>query len=238
MSSNPKIKTGAVSADAARLAERLLRHDGEETGTVIYSGRNRIIRLTAPEGGDVAVKYFSRSLKNRLVYALFSSKARRSYLHALELLRRGVATPRPIAWAERRGALHTLQDSLYICEFREAADLRDYLASGPDAWKEFARFAASLHTKGILHRDLNNTNVRVEPGADGAPAFSLIDLNRIKFLPPGTEPPLKEAARNLVRFSYLTPEFELFAREYVRARGLPPDAVDVIMEAKRRHEKK
>lgn len=223
--------------EAVRLASRLMLHREEAREEVIHEGRNRITRLDTPSG-PVAVKYFSRSLKNRLIYAIFSSKAERSFLHALELKRRGISTPRPLAYAERRGPLHTLDDSLYICEYEEATDLRDYLEAAPDAWRNFARFTALLHSKGIVHRDLNNTNVRVRTGADGTPLFSLIDLNRIKFKAEGEEVTGREAYANLVRFSYLTPGFHEFAREYTRLRGLPESVYHEIIRIKEAHERR
>lgn len=230
------IKVIGIDERWARIAERLMR--GEKVGeeTEIYSGRNRILRIKIGED-MVAVKFFSRSLKNRLIYSVFSSKAERSYLYALELTKRGIRTPEPLAYAERRGVANTLQDSLYICRYEEAEDLRDYLDEGDEAWKSFARFAAELHAKGILHRDLNNTNVRINRQPDGIPLFSLIDLNRIKFVPDGAHLSLKEKASNLVRFSYYTPEFDTFAREYVSAAGLPASAAETLITVKQRHER-
>lgn len=219
------------------LAIRLLKGYLPADALEIYSGRNRIVTF-AHDGIQVAVKFFSRSIKNRLVYSLFSSKAKRSYLYALELQKRAIDTPQPLAYAERRGALNTLQDSLYICRYEEAVDLRDYLETGAEAWDNFAAFAAQLHQKGIIHRDLNNTNVRLSIDKNGLPHFSLIDLNRIKFLPPGQTPKLAEAATNLVRFSYHTPDFDRFAGRYCELRNLPPESCQQIIKTKIRHERK
>lgn len=226
-----KIRAEGISAEWAKFAEEMLGGKQPEKCTEIYSGRNRIFKCEF-NGKTIAVKFFSRSLKNRLVYSIFSSKARRSYLYALELKKRGIHTPAPLAYSERRGIFHTLQDSVYICAYEEATELRDYLETGEDAWKVFAHFAATLHEKGILHGDLNNTNVRLNMGSDGTPDFSLIDLNRIKFNPIGTGAKGYAAYRNLTRFSNLTPQFRIFAAEYARARNLPSSETDQIIAVK------
>lgn len=227
-----KIRAEGITREWAKLAEELLIGKHPDGCTEIYSGRNRIVKCEF-KGKTIAVKFFSRTLKNRLIYSIFSSKARRSYLYALELKKRGIHTPDPLAFAERRGNFHTLQDSVYICEFEEATELRDYLETGEDAWKAFACFAATLHENGILHRDLNNTNVRLRLNSDGSPDFSLIDLNRIKFLSIGTGADGEEAYRNLTRFSSLTPQFRVFAAEYARARNLPTSETDHIIKVKK-----
>ncbi|MDE7180684.1 MAG: hypothetical protein K2N88_05750 [Muribaculaceae bacterium] len=230
-----RIKAAGIAPEWEVLAARLLEGKIPADASEIYSGRNRILRLQA-DGIDVAVKFFSHSLKNRLIYSIFSSKAERSYLYAIELTRLGIHTPAPLAYAERRGFLNTLQDSVYLCRYEEATDLRDYLESGPEAWREFGRFAALLHRKGVLHKDLNSTNVRVNAAGSGRPVFSLIDLNRMNFYPGGISG--SKAYANLVRFSYLTPEFTDFARSYAEAAGFPESAVSDLIRAKERHEKK
>lgn len=183
-------------------------------------------------------KQFSSALKNKLIYAIFSTKARRSYEHSLELRKRGINTPRPLAYSEKRNILHLLINSGYLCEYDEAMDLADYLSEDSDGdagrWNNFARFAAELHDKGILHKDLNATNVRVKLTA-GKPEFSLIDNNRMRFYAPGTMP-LETALENLTRFSYLTPGFRTFLAHYVELRNLGPDTYELGMEIKRKHD--
>ena len=227
----------ATDEEFSGLIERLIEYDPGIPEEEIYPGRNRVTRIEY-NGKAYAVKYFSRSLKNRLVYAIFKSKARRSYLYAKTLKRLGISTPEPIGYAERRGFLNTLQDSLYICAYEDAMPLKEYLERGEKTWKEFGDFVAELHEKGVIHKDLNNANVRVQEKEDGRPVFSLIDLNRMKFYDDSDRVTGDTAYKNLVRFSYLTPEFEAFALEYVKARNLAPTAYDSIMEAKRKHEKR
>lgn len=231
-----KVIAYGISSEWKQIARDILMGHLPENAVEIYSGRNRIIRAVI-NGTPVAIKFFSRSLKNKLIYSVFASKAKRSYLYGREILNRGIHTPQPLAYAERRGVLNTLQDSIYICRFEEATDLRQYLQTGEQAWIQFARFAATLHDKGILHRDLNSTNVRVNILPDGKTRFSLIDLNRMRLLPDAKIISRKDSGKNLVRFSYLTPEFNSFAKEYSRARkNLAIDPISII-NAKRHHEK-
>lgn len=241
MKGSGKYRREALNGEFLELVVELLEGQAELPEDEIYIGRNRITRLEI-DGGEYAVKYFSRSLKNRLVYAVASSKAKRSYHHARELLRRGIDTPRPIGYCERRGAFNTLQKSLYMSEYEESEALGDYLSTSLDAWKEFAAFVAQLHRAGIIHKDLNNTNVRVkrrkkDEDDSGSAEFSLIDLNRMTILPEGEIVKGEKAYKNMVRFSKLTPEFPVFAKEYSRLMGLGEDGYRGVMEAKRKHEK-
>lgn len=229
-----KIVTEGCDRAAAELARMALDGKLDNMGTEIYRGRNTI-RTVEQDGTTMAVKYFSRSLKNRLVYAIWSSKARRSYEHANELLNRGIHTPRPVSYGEKRGPMNILLASVYISQFEESETLEDYLNEGEESWIRFAGFMAELHKKGFIHKDLNCTNVRVKR-EDGEVVFSLIDLNRMDILPQGETVNGDTAYRNLVRFSVYNEGFETFAKEYARLMNLTPEQHARLIAVKKKHE--
>lgn len=206
-----------ISGITPAIAERLTAGSDTE---VIYSGRNRLVAFEH-DGRRYVAKMFSRRIKNGLLYMLRESKAKKSFNNAKELLRRGISTPAPRAYYECRGLLNYLNEACYICDYEDSIPLCDAITGYGDlCLKAFAAFVATLHDRGILHYDLNNTNVRVTVGSDNEFHFSLIDLNRMKFHEPGEQIPLRECFDNLTRFSGFDKGFMTFACEYLRARNL------------------
>lgn len=166
--------------------ERLPREFARE-GSVLHDARNSIRAFEI--GGDrYAVKKYKRPHPlNRFVYTfLRKSKAQRAYEHAQRLLGLGIGTPEPVGWLEtRRHGL--LQDAYFICRYTDYAALCEATLRfpAPDTLPlltAFARFAAALHEKGVLHGDFNHSNIlyRCDP-VTGAYRFQLIDANRMKF---------------------------------------------------------
>lgn len=210
----------------------------ERKGEILHKGRNTL-SLAVWEGACLVVKDFGRSLLGGYDYIFRKSKARRSYENARELIERGICTPRPVAYRECRNRLtRRLIGGSYICTYEESQPLKDFYETADRHFIScFAAFVAELHCKGIRHDDLNNTNVRVVC-KDDSYKFSLIDLNRMRIYPSGKEVPLSSCPDNLTRFSSLDDNFLLFAKEYVRIRQLPSSFLDVIVKAKKRHDRK
>lgn len=205
---------------------------------VIHQGRNRITAVDR-DGMHVAVKEFGRSLKNSLIYALRPSKACKSYHNAGTLLQRGIPTPRPLAYIEERAGGGLLRRAIYISAYDDTMPLADAIGRyGDRVIADLGRFVARLHTLGIRHDDLNNTNIRVTETTDGILSFSLIDLNRMRIYPDGTPVPMREAMANICRFSAMDHTFDIFVDNYIAARGLPPAAADEAYAAKRRHDRR
>lgn len=192
-----------------------------DLGDCIYSGRNTLIRYRFNDA-DFVVKYFNKSLISRFIYALRRSKARRSYENACKLIERGVDTPYPMAYVERRGLFNILMDSAYVSAYVDSQSLSQAISDGCKGkiLMHFAEFISDLHLKGIMHRDLNSTNVRVQCHGEGI-RFSLIDLNRMDILPKGVRMTARDRFFNLVRFSDLDLDFCEFLKDYLRASGLP-----------------
>lgn len=210
----------------------------EQEGECIFSSRN-VIKLFAVEGaGAVAVKRYRRPLwLQRIVYTFFRpSKAVRAFRNAAALHRLGFRTPR--AWAAlevRRNGL--LADSYLVTEVTHRPPIAGVLNEASDFDHEvataFARFAADLHAKGVLHHDLNSTNTLFERTPQGI-AFEVIDINRMTFYPHC--PPAAACYENLTRFTGRLDLFEWVAREYVRYRGLPSEEVARLLHTKERHD--
>lgn len=159
---------------------RSIPYRDEQLGRVIYPGRNTLFHAVE-NGVDLSIKNFKvPSLLNRIVYTFFrKGKARRSYEHAMELLRLGFLTPDPVAYMEiyRYGLLYR---SYYVClMITDANDIRwwgersdgDAIADG------VARLMAGLHTAGVFHKDFTPGNVLY----DSDYRFYLVDINRMKF---------------------------------------------------------
>lgn len=212
------------------------------SGEVIYRGRNEI-RSFRVGGETLVVKRFKRlGLFKQMIYCVRSSKASRAYHNAFELLERGVFTPAPVAYVEVKNCLGLPVDTYYISAYTDMQPVASGLREGAGNMfnriltKDFACFVATLHEKGVMHLDLNGTNVVYTPSPEGgASKFGLIDINRMEFA--GNEGfPFRECAANLARFSSLSPLFWYFVDCYVWCRYLPKSAVGIITVEKCRHD--
>ena len=241
----------------------------ENTGRVLFSGRNEI-RLVNIDGEDVVVKRFKRpNLFQKIIYTFFrKNKAYKSYHNGVELVARGFCTPRPIRYEETK-RMGLIDYCYYISSYMPLPPMEDW--SDRDDWDaematRFAQFVARLHTKGVLHNDLNDTNVRTlittnplfviptersggvnltsstrEPSELSVPSddmFCLIDINRMQFYPQNCEIPLKERLRNLTRFTGRLDLFEFVVREYAKTLALPiEETVNLALKIKTTHDR-
>lgn len=190
----------------------------QNEGETIYEGRNTL-KYFQVQGVDLVVKSFKKPhIINKIAYSFFrESKAKRSYLYALDLLKRGVQTPAPIAYInEYKHGL--LSRSYYICIYeRKASPIAPYVngdLDDPDTLKDLVKFIVSLHEKSVLHLDLSPGNVLVEK-VDGENLFSLIDINRLKIQPIDKATAYKNFAR-LARNRYVSTSV---AEMYADCRG-------------------
>ena len=190
----------------------------DKDGTMLSDGSRNQIKNFELVNQPVTIKSFGvPNLINRIAYKYFrKSKAQRSFEYAEELLKRGIGTPHPIAYAiENNGLL--FGKSYYVCEFVKAdATSRDLVLQEqfPDRLvilKAFTRFTFEMHEKGIHfldHSPGNTLIVKNETGYD----FYLVDLNRMEFRPLDFKTRMKNFAR-------LTPKKDMvniMAEEYAR----------------------
>lgn len=161
------------------------RFDTLPCDAVLHTGRNEV-RLYTVAGVRVVVKSFARiSWLNRVVYGLLRpSKAVRAYRHAQRLLEMGIDTPEPVAAIDvrERGVLrHSFFVSLYS-EY-ESLDVLNHYPERPlePMLDALADFLLKLHDCGVLHDDLNASNILYRKVDEEYYLFQLIDINRLAF---------------------------------------------------------
>jgi len=157
----------------------------QKEGRLIYKARNTIKAFNV-NGLVVNVKSFKKPIFiNQFVYRYIrKSKAERSFLNALYILKNGINTPDPIAYIEmnKNGLIY---ESYYISIHEEVdGTMKEVYKQTEDQSKSliqaFTLFTAEIHKKGILHKDYSPGNIlyrKTKKGYD----FYLIDLNRMSF---------------------------------------------------------
>ena len=181
---------------------------------VLYQKRNIIKRV----GQNFVVKSFAvPSWWRRIIYSIFPSKARRSFIYAQRL---GDLTPKPVAYREtRKGGL--LYESYYISRISPCTHVLKEVIKNKDfphrmrIFADLGRFTAALHERGILHADYSMGNVLFEPFEDNT-RFQLVDLNRMRFK---RRINCKKGCRNFERIDTDKEALSVMARAYAQARG-------------------
>jgi len=209
-------------------------------GTVLYHGRNQI-RLFEHNGLRIVAKQFKRhDLIKQVIYTFFrKNKARRSFENAVRLHETGFDTPQEIACLEevRHGLILQVY---YLCEYTDGEPVRTPLIDSDPFDQglacDYANFVASLHDHGVLHRDLNPTNV-LYTSSEGEHQFQLIDINRMHFYSPKPVPK-DECMENLTLFWHPTEVFRYVLNEYAIARGWDSHDVETAMNVKYRHDRR
>lgn len=192
----------------------------DSQGTILYEGRNTV-RLIDFEGVQLVVKRFRRLQGvKKLIYKYRKTKALRAYTHAHRLNELGVRTPSPAAYAVVYSAAGMPVDSYYVSRYEPLPPLESFFGGeggfNRQVIEAFSGFVVGLQEKGILFDDLNCTNVLVKIEPDSRVAFSLIDINRIRFKNPA-DTSLSELLVNISRFCYDRPDiFEFFVNSYAK----------------------
>lgn len=200
----------------------------QKKGKVLYNKRNVIKSFELDVNDDVlkevvVKRYKKPNLIQKIIYSFFrESKAKRAFNNAIELRKRGIDTPQEIAYVEEweNGFFNY---GYYISGSDNASPIRECLIE-PENFdqimaSDFAEFAASLHEKGILHHDLNSTNVLYHRSDNGHYTFSVIDINRMDFFYNGEIPDKEVCFDNLTRFTGRMDLFEFVLHRYIEARG-------------------
>jgi len=201
-------------------------------GETIYNKRN-ILKVFETDCGKIVVKSFRIPIVfNRFAYSFLRfSKAKRSYLYGLEIMKKGFDIPQPIAYLElfKIGLLsgsyyvsfHTDYLSMKYFSFIKKINEEDI-----DILRAFANFTAQLHDKGIYHKDYSNGNILFKKEGENI-LFHLIDLNRMQFKKV-TE---KMAYRAFHRLDLSIDMLEVVAKEYAFQRRM--DVKKSIYEIKK-----
>ncbi len=164
--------------------------------SVLRDGRNTVWSLALPtsRAGTVVVKRSQvRSPFRRLLDTFKPSRSLRSWNGACELQRRGIATPRPLAFFEQTRRAGN-REGYFVCEaFPASGSVRSafydfargkgtYEGVAKDVfYREFAAFTQRMHGRGVFFRDYSSGNILMRVEDDGQPSFSLIDTTRARF---------------------------------------------------------
>lgn len=207
--------------------------------TTLHQGRNEI-RMTEYLNEKFVVKRFrSSSIFKRLIATIAGSKAKKAYYNALRLTERGIETPFPIAYVEERDKIGLITKSYLVTAFTDMKPICDEMNEfgefNKPLMKDFALFVARLHKNGIIHNDLNSTNVRWQCH-DGHYSFSVIDINRMKVYT--TKAPNEHRCLDdLTRFCSMTDMYKYFILQYLKACGLPLSKYETALCIKQKHDR-
>lgn len=157
----------------------------ESAGETLHDGRN-MVKLFEREGKQYVVKRFKRPhLINRIMYTFFRpSKASRGFRNAMRLIERGINTPMPIAYIEKKDR-GLISSSYLITEYTDWQPIAKVINEGGPLLETLdaglVDFTVRLHELGINHEDYNKTNILYREVRSGKIVFMLIDVNRMTF---------------------------------------------------------
>ncbi|HET8838657.1 MAG TPA: Kdo domain containing protein [Flavobacteriaceae bacterium] len=158
----------------------------EHDGNTISKARNTIKIFEFPDL-RMNIKAFQKpNFINKIAYRFFrKSKAQRSFEHAEYLLKKGICTPKPIAYLQEDSGIF-FGKSYYVSEHLEY-DLtyRDIIhdqtfPNRHEILRQFTRFTHKLHENGIEFLDHSPGNTLIVINGNQY-EFCLVDLNRMKF---------------------------------------------------------
>lgn len=218
----------------------------DRSNDLIFKGRNSVkkfnIAIDNLNYQDVIVKKFKKpDIFKSIVYGFFRrSKAYRAFYNSLELTKRSIETPAPIAYLEEY-KFGFLKSAYYVSfpDFKKPIEIELEKSEGfnKEIAKAFACFVGELHEKGILHKDLNNTNVLWENLGHNKFHFSLIDTNRMSFFD-DNEIPIDSCLKNLCNFTGNLDLHKFVLENYIKYRNLsnPSLILEKAISIKRMHD--
>lgn len=217
----------------------------ESEGTLLYKGRN-VVKQYQVDGINLVVKKYKHpNIIQRIAYTYFKrSKTARAYDYAALLREKGIDTPHEVAYIEtfKKGLFTTgYFISLYysypptsvqldVEEFNLKFSnplLGNVATTYPaDETKGFnypladrlAAYFVELHTKGILHGDLNLSNILYYTEENGSYHFCVIDTNRSIFKQPTPD----ECLENLKRTTHRRDVLIYLVSRYAELRQWSP----------------
>ena len=191
----------------------------EKEGRKIGWGKRNTVKAVSINEKELNIKSFKvPNAVNKIAYRFFrKSKAERSFYYAQELLKRGINTPAPVAYAEEMTAIVFLK-SFYISEHLDYdlsfRDLNLNEEGHEEILRAFTRFTLQLHEKGIEFLDHSPGNTLIQINENNY-KFYLVDLNRMKFKSLN----FTERMQNFKRLSRERPIYEVMADEYAQQTG-------------------
>ena len=198
-----KITSSSVHPDYAYLKQFIEQIPVffNKTGHILHDGRNNVKLFEVNNEPLIVKKYKLPNIFQRVVYTFFKkSKAERAYLYAGVFRERGFNTPHEIAYIQINH-FGLLKDCYFLSTFTSDLPLLPVLKQRPiktQLVNELAAFLVNLHLKGIMHGDLNLTNILFRQEKE-CYKFSLIDINRSRFL---KSPSTKDCIDDLKRVTH------------------------------------
>lgn len=185
----------------------------DQLGTHLHMDRNEVKKVQI-DGTSFVIKYYKRmTWANRIIYRFFrKSKARRAYENALYLLKKGIATPIPVAYINCYKGIF-LTRSYFISVHVEAMTLSEVIdnsiSENRNLIEDFAKFTYRLHALGIFHQDYHLKNIlyKFESSKN---QFYLIDINRMRF----RKNTQRRAIKNMARIHLPFEKQSFFSKEY------------------------
>lgn len=170
-------------------------------GELLYQGRNTVKRFRVDGLSLVVKKYKHPNIIQRITYTFFkSSKPERAYRFAGLLRSKHIDSPHEVAYIETGS--HCLFSIGYFvslnCDFPATGTLLNVDNIHHPIADALAGFLVELHEKGVLHGDLNLSNILYHVDEAGAYHFVLIDTNRSVF----KYPTQSECLDNLKRLTH------------------------------------
>ena len=223
-----------------------LDQDFELHGELLACNRRNVIKsfvLSGDDGGAEQEKIVVKSfcLKNVLQKIIYSyvvpSKAKRAYLNGLKLVEMGCGTPSPLAYVEKwkKGLL---QQCYYVTSYTPDSSIRQPLEVdfNKALAREFALLMAKMHDNGIVHHDLNFSNVLYHQSGNGY-KLSVIDINRMTTKDPARLS-WKDCMDDYVRWTDRKDLFGYVMQEYAVARKLDQEAfMKAVLQMKISHDR-
>lgn len=216
--SNYKFIVNPACRDLARFVEKIpIVFDVE--GQTVYEGRNTV-KLFDVCGRTLVVKRYKRPfIHQRIDYTFIrKSKARRAYEYGMRIRECGIDTPEPIACVEEH-KFGLFRTGYFVSSYCGDPDLRVLRENPLDNLMEaFAHFVVEMHEKGVLHGDLNLSNIlyREDESESKGYHFTVIDTNRSRFV---AEPSQRLCLRNMMRISHDRALNEWIVGRYADIRG-------------------
>ena len=197
----------------------------EGQGETVYDSRNRVVHFSH-NGLSLMVKRFKRvNAIQKVVYSFFrKTKAERAFLFAEEFAKRGIDTPQRVAYIEEKHA-GFFDTGYFISIEAQGTETSLLLREVQDYPKDLAEAVAQqvvfMHSKGILHGDLNLSNFLCTQDDEGY-HFTMIDINRSHFC--DGMPSDEDCLKNMVRLTHRRDLYEDLIRRYAKLRGWDADS--------------
>lgn len=222
--------TAAEGCDYTRpLFEAIHSRRMPDGAVCIYPGsRNQLYSIPSPHGMLVVKCFRCPNAVNAIAYTTVRrSKACRSFLNSLVLMRAGLKVPEPLAFAEERHGLR-MGKSYYLSRNVEGDTIRFY-EMRPDCDRMLHALAVEMlrmHLYGIYHKDFSPGNVIVETRPDGSYTFRYVDLNRMDFNVSNH----RKQLRMFERINYTRIHTVRLAHAYASLLPLPRLSYDALMD--------